>query len=703
MSDPLSDPSATLAPSGPAAGEWEQWYHSLFTHSLDGILLTSPEGAILAANPAICRLLGYDEAELRALGRTGVVDTTDPQLAAALEQRRTTGRFVGQITLIARDGRRIPVDISSRIFRDAAGQERTSLFVRDATERLRVEEQLRRSEERFRVALEGSPIIVYTADAELRYTWMYNPHPRFRLEDVLGRRDDELVPPERVAELMALKREVLATGRGIRREVRLVVGDEERYYDLTAEPMRDATGAVTGLTVAASDITERWRRERERIELLEMATRAREQVERAHERSMLLAAVSENLSDILEYEDALHGLARTLVARLATFCVMDVVEEDGAVRRVEIVHADPARQALADELGAISLGPGDRHLAQRTLETGQAELAVRCTDDDLRALAQDDRHLATLRALRIASRMTLPLLARGRTLGAITLARDDGREPFDADDLELGKEIAQRAALAIDNAHLFRQARRATELRDRILGIVSHDLRTPLAAISMAIAPFELQPAESSKALSRLVRVARQSIDWMDRMIHDLLDVASIDAGKLSIERGPENLRAFLERAYSLFKPLLAEEGVALTLDLPERIPPVDADGQRILQVVGNLLSNAGKFARRGGHVTLSARVQASEVVVSVADDGPGIPADVVPHIFDRFWHARRTARARGTGLGLSIAKAIVDLHGGRIWVETVEGEGSMFSFTVPLFHRASEPASRPITPPESR
>jgi PAS domain S-box-containing protein len=667
-----------------------RWYQSLFLNSMDGILLTSPDGAILAANPAICRLLGYTEAELCALGRNGVVDRSDPRLAIALEERRATGRLVAQLTLIASDGRRIPVEVSSRVFRDAAGEQRTSMLVRDASERIRAEELLRQSEERFRVALASSPITVYTTDAQLRYTWMYNPHPRFRAEEMLGKRDDELAPAKDIAELMALKRDVLATGRGRRRELRVVVFGEERYFDLTAEPMRDASGAVTGLTVAATDITERWRREQERALLLDLATRAREEAERAHERVTLLAAVSETLADILDYEHSLAGVARLLVSRLATFCVVDVVEEAGEVRRVEVVHADPACQALADELRAISLGKSYPYLSRHALQTGETELVTRCTDDDLRALAQDDHHLATLRALRVASCVSFPLVARDHTLGAITLVRDDARAVFDSSDLQLGEEIARRAALAIDNAQLFRQARRATELRDQILGIVSHDLRTPLATISMALAPFESPLAEGSEPLHRMLKVTRQSVDWMQRMIRDLLDVASIDAGRLSIERGPENLRGFLERAHAIFAPSMAEAGIELVLDVPQHLPPVDADGERILQVMGNLLANAGKFARPGGHATLAAQVRDDDVVVSVRDDGPGIPADMLPHIFDRFWHARRTARARGTGLGLSIAKAIVDAHGGRIWVETAEGQGSTFSFSVPRYRRAN-------------
>lgn len=642
-------------------------------------------------------MLGYTEEELCRLGRAGVVDLADPRLAVALEQRRRTGGFVGGLTLIAKDGHRVPVEMTTRVFVDAAGHERTSMFVRDVTERLRAEESLRRSEERFRVALENSPIIVSTADTDLRYTWFYGLHSRFRPEDVIGKRDDELMPPERVAELMALKQEVLTSGRGLRREVRIRIGEEDRFYDFTAEPTRDVEGAVTGVTIAATDITERWLREQERVQLLEMATRAREDADRERERMSLLAASAESLTEMLEYEQSLGRLARLLVPRLATFCLVDVVEDSGRVRRMEAIHADPAAHELIEALRRISLDEGRSYLSKHALQTGQPDLVTLSTEEQLRSVAGDEGHLAVLRALRVMSSLCLPLVARGRTLGAITLVRDQSAEPFAEADVELGKEIARRAGLAIDNAHLYRQARRATELRDQILGIVSHDLRTPLTSIAMAIDSLEHHGIE----LPQLIKITRQSIDRMERMIQDLLDVASIDAGRLSIDRGPEDLSAVLGQAVSVFAGLFAEEGIHLTADVPGQLPRADADGERILQVVGNLLSNAAKFAPRGGHVTLSARDCGEEILVSVRDDGPGIPADQVPHIFDRFWHSRRAARTRGTGLGLSIAKAIVDAHGGRIWVNTAEERGSTFFFSLPVFRRTPSGAVSRVPPVE--
>lgn len=550
----------------------ESWYRELYEHSLDGVLLTTPDGGITAANPAMCRMLGYSEAEICALGRAGTVDLSDPRLHAAIEQRRRTGRFSAELTLIAKDGRRVPVEASSRVFQDEQGRECTSMFVRD--------------------------------------------------------------------------------------------------------------------------ISERVRRDEERIRLLELATRAREDAERERERMAFLVAASEALAENFEYEASLRTLARLFVARLATFCVVDIVGEDGRVRRAEAVHADPARAELVERLRGISFASHRKYVSKRTIETGESEVIPHIGPKELRDFTQDEPHRAVLRALDATAFICVPLIARGRTLGALTLVRDSTRPPFAEAEIDLAKEIARRTGVVIDNAHLYAQARRATQLRDETLGIVSHDLRNPVAAIATALERLEEESDVAPDQRAKLMKIMRESIEWMTRMIRDLLDAASIDAGRLSIERGPEDLAFVLRTAFALHEQSFADAGIGFTLDIPGQLPRAELDGERMLQAIGNLLSNAVKFTPRGGHVVLGAREDEREVVMSVQDDGSGIPPDQMPHVFDRFWHARRSARTRGTGLGLSITKAIVEAHGGRAWVESTLGRGTTFSFSVPCAtHSVVSPA----------
>jgi signal transduction histidine kinase len=170
-------------------------------------------------------------------------------------------------------------------------------------------------------------------------------------------------------------------------------------------------------------------------------------------------------------------------------------------------------------------------------------------------------------------------------------------------------------------------------------------------------------------------------------MIQDLLDVASIEAGHLALERKTEDPVILIADTALMLEPAATQRGVRLVLDLPEQLPLVDVDADRIRQVLANLIGNAIKFTARDGEVRLRAGADSAAAVVwiAVTDTGVGIPPDALPHVFDRFWHARRQAEARGTGLGLWITKEIVEAHDGRVRVESEPGRGSTFAFTLPV------------------
>ncbi|HEX2780746.1 MAG TPA: PAS domain-containing sensor histidine kinase, partial [Gemmatimonadaceae bacterium] len=245
-------------------------------------------------------------------------------------------------------------------------------------------------------------------------------------------------------------------------------------------------------------------------------------------------------------------------------------------------------------------------------------------------------------------------------------------------------ELLERERAARERAEAAeRRALRALQTREEILGIVSHDLRDPLSAIGMCARALDGMPALDSEARDA-VHTIGQATEWMQRMIRDLLDVASIEAGQLPVERRPEDMVILLVRASELFQRIAEEREITLTTQLPEHLPPMAVDGVRILQVLSNLLGNALKFVSRGGHVALRAALEGSTLHVTVTDDGPGIPESDLPRVFDRFWQSRRTSGVRGTGLGLAIARGIVEAHGGRIWIESMVGAGTMVHVVLP-------------------
>jgi signal transduction histidine kinase len=278
-------------------------------------------------------------------------------------------------------------------------------------------------------------------------------------------------------------------------------------------------------------------------------------------------------------------------------------------------------------------------------------------------------------------------------LGAFAFAYAESGRHYGPEEFDLARELVQRAAMAVHNSLLYREAKQAVRARDDVLAIVSHDLRNPLHTIQATVElVLDLWPPreQQEQHLGAVLRAAHQ----MDRLIQDLLDVSRIQAGKpLKIEPSSEPPAKLVRGAAEAFRAAAQEKGVHMDVDAPEDLPPVRADESRIHQVLSNLLANAVKFTPPGGHVWVSAELVAEGIRFSVRDTGPGIAPEDIEHIFQPFWQVRRTARL-GSGLGLGIARGIVEQHGGRIWVESRPGAGSTFSFTLPLAKRDEKRAA---------
>jgi signal transduction histidine kinase len=281
--------------------------------------------------------------------------------------------------------------------------------------------------------------------------------------------------------------------------------------------------------------------------------------------------------------------------------------------------------------------------------------------------------------------MALPLGHGEDVFGALTLILTEPDRAFTSDQRSLADKFATVASTTLENARLYGLAQSANRARDEMLGIVSHDLRNPISAIGMCARVLEDSAPTNSSEQAALLGTIRESAAWANRLIQDLLDVASIERGQLSLKTRPEDPAQVVLQALHMFEVEAEQHEIALTARVPTNLPLVQADSGRIVQVLGNLLRNAIKFTPRGGAITVGADPSDKRVTFSVHDTGTGISADQQARVFDRYWHSSDGARTRGTGLGLSIAKGIVDAHGGRIWVDSVPGEGSTFAFTVPV------------------
>jgi PAS domain S-box-containing protein len=402
---------------------------------------------------------------------------------------------------------------------------------------------------------------------------------------------------------------------------------------------------------------------------------------RAEENERFLATASAELSQSLNLDTGLAAIADLPIPRLCDACLVDLVRGSSFRRIASTRH----RSELAE---------GMRVLAHHTLSIDSPSPIVDAIRRNRRELVEtiddawfegnaDPELIPSWRALGVESLLILPLFAGGETLGAITFIRTTPGG-FDAERRSVAEKFTRSAAAALENARLYDAARQANQARDEVLGVVSHDLRNPISAIAMCARVLETNPPADENKRRELLATIRESTDSVNHMIDDLLDVANIERGRLSLDLHDEEPAQLVLRAMHMFDVEAKEHGIDLDVRLATNLPLVRADGSRIVQVLGNLVRNAIKFTPSGGRIGIEAAGQDGAVTFSVNDTGRGIGEENQRRIFDRYWQASAGARARGSGLGLSIAQGIVEAHGGRIWVESALGKGSTFSFTIP-------------------
>lgn len=468
-------------------------------------------------------------------------------------------------------------------------------------------------------------------------------------------------------------------------------------------PYSDDHGTFLGYVGSCVDVTERIEgeertrelaaeqaahaaAEKKNTELLEMNRRVRaseKSLRLREQRERFFAEVSQVMAAHLDYYEALDAIADLLVPRLADFLFFDAVRPDGTISRLTWRHADESSAAWLDEIRRTGFPIPTEHPAARIVATGSPELVREVSESWIEQTATSGEHAELLRGLKARSILRLPLSDGNSLLGVLTLGTADSGRVFDESDVAFCSNIATRLVAALRNALLYTELQQAVKIRDEVTSIVSHDLKDPVHTIQMATAVL-LDPDIGADEGTRRqhAMVIQRSATRMARLLEDLLDVAKSEGSSLAVVRKPTAIAPLIDEVVDGLRLSSAELGVVLTTRVPAELPLVSADERRIVQVLTNLCANALKFTRRGGTVTVSADSSANVVQLTVRDTGIGISPDNIGHVFDRFWQAKRASRA-SAGLGLAIAKSIVEAHGGRIWVESKEGEGTAFHFTL--------------------
>jgi signal transduction histidine kinase len=428
----------------------------------------------------------------------------------------------------------------------------------------------------------------------------------------------------------------------------------------------------------------------------ESERQARTAIEAAERRASFLAEASRILAPSLDVDDTLERLARLAVPAISDLCVINTVDDEGMIRRPAAVFVDPAREALVRDLQRrFPIDPAGSHPVARVLRTGHPDIVADISDAVLARIATDPEHRRIARELGYASYIVVPLVARGRTLGAISLVSGPSGRRYGNDDLALAEDLARRAALAVDNARLYRQAEAAraaaesaNRMKDEFLAMLSHELRTPLTSI-VGWARMLLGTAPDEATRLRGLAVIERSANLQARLIEDLLDIARFMRGDARLDLRPIDAGHVVEAAVEAARPAAEAKGLVLERQLAPGAVDLSGDADRLQQVVGNLLANAVKFTPAGGRVTVRLTRAERQVRITVSDTGRGISATLLPHVFEAFRQGERSEPG-GLGLGLAIVRQVVELHGGSVQVESPgEGRGAAFTVVLP---RATSP-----------
>jgi PAS domain S-box-containing protein len=535
--------------------------------------------------------------------------------------------------------------------------------------------EIQRGEERYRTLVTATARIVWSASPTGEFvadSASWRAVTGQSQEEWLGRGWLAAVHPADQGRVWSGWTESVAGALPFELEYRLRTRDGSyRWFAARAYPVRDPDGTIREWIGAASDIDDE---------------------RRSAEAAAFIAEAAALLSSSLAYEATLRSLANLVVPRLADCCAIDMVAEHDIYERVAVAHVDPAEEArfwdaerrrpspspLLDPVASVLAS------AEPLLLEDPAALANLGPDEERRRLVDQ---------LGARSMLIVPMIARGRTLGSISLLFTSSDRRYSRSDLPFLRDLARSAAVAVDNARLYTEAQTANRAKDEFLATLSHELRTPMTAV-LGWAQLLRIGGLDEPTFQEAIETIERSSQIQAQLIDDILDVSRINVGKLRLDVGPVDLAAVIEAALDTVRQAARGKSIALVADLDRSIHIVQGDPNRLQQVFWNLLSNAVKFTGRDGEIRVTLdRVEAS-ARVKVSDNGRGITSEFLPHVFEQFRQAdsSTTRIFGGLGLGLAIVRQIVELHGGSVSARS-EGldRGACFTVLLPFASSSTE------------
>ncbi len=650
----------------------------------DAVIVTDQNGVVTFMNPVAEGLTGWKDGVGHPLERVFHIVNENTRRTVenpALRSLRD-GLIVGlanHTVLIAKDGREFPIDDSAAPIR--IEQESTIgavLVFRDITKRRQAEQALRESERQFRQLADSMPQIVWAAqpDGSIDYfneRWYdffgFSRHDsnQLRLEDILHPEDAQRTWDTYLSCIKAEK----PLQMQYRFKDRRTGG--YRWFLARAVPVRDEQGKVVRWFGTSTDVDD---------------------TKRAEEKSNFLAEASAQFTELNDPDSTLQKVAAVAVPVFADWCAVDMLDENRTPRRLAVRHTDPAKVRLAEELmRRYPPRPDEPRGIIHVLATGKADMMEDIPDELLVTGARDADHLRLLRELGLKSYICVPMLSRGRTLGVLTFVMAESGRRFASADLRLAEQLAQRAAIAIENANLYRALQEEDRRKTEFIAVLAHELRNPLAPLRNGLQVLRLC-GDNREGIEQARSMMERQLQHLVRLVDDLIDLNRISRGMIELRKERVALASVVSNAVEACEPIIKQEDDELTVTLPDEPLFVDADKTRLTQTLNNLLNNAVKYSDRGSRIGLTVQREGNEAVIRVRDNGIGIPPRMLPKVFDMFTQVDRSLEKRqsGLGIGLSIVKRLVEMHGGSIEAKS-EGPGKGSEFIIRL------PAALPPTP----
>ncbi len=573
------------------------------------------------------------------------------------------------------------------------------LLKQEITQRQQAQTELETEKEFLKAVLDNVEAGIVACDAEgvltifNRVTQKFHGLPESAIPAEEWAQYYKLYQPDRQT---LMKKEEIPVWRALQgehiRNLEMIIVSQDglaRVVLASGQPMINPQGKKLGAVVVMHDITERKLAEEERAQLIREQM-ARAEAEASKWRFEFLAQARMELSASLDYETTLAGVAGLAVPILSDYCIIDLVDQQGAIQRVEIAHINPVKEELIRELQFRYPPDINSPLSiAKVLSTGRSQILTQVDYLELEAFISDPEYLQLIRQLNPVSAMLVPLTTQGRTIGAISLVSADSDRHYDQTDLSLAEDLAHSIAASVDNARLYREAQEANRLKDEFLAVLSHELRTPLNSMLgwvTLLRTRKFDEAKTSKALETIERNARSQL----RMIEELLDVSRIIRGKLQLNLRQVDLISVVETAVDALRPSAETKGIKLETVVNLAVGFVSGDADRLQQVVWNLVSNAIKFTPSNGRVEVRLNRVDDVAQIQVSDTGQGIASEFIPFVFERFRqeNSSTTRSHGGLGLGLAIVRHLVELHGGKVSADSAGiDRGASFTVQLPLIN----------------